>query len=91
MRNYSHKVSKEVMKQGGIKMKDIFDSKGNKLVDSKKLLESFNTMKMILTLKETENLVENILHDIRMKLDIDTNTVVKEFRELLESEYKPLN
>jgi len=91
MPNYLLKVFKEAMKQDGIKMKDIFDSKGNKLVDSKKMLESFNTMKMILTLKDTEKLVENILHDIRMKLDIDTNTVVNEFRQLLESEYKPLN
>lgn len=72
-------------------MKDIFDSKGNKLVDTKKLLESFNTMKMVLTLKDTENLVESILQDTRMKLDIDTNSVVKELRELLESEFKPIN
>ena len=72
-------------------MKDIFDSNGNVIVDTKKLLDSFNTMKMVLTLKETDELVDSILKDTRLKLDNDTNMVCIELRKMLEDCYKPEN
>ena len=70
-------------------MKDIYNSNGNVIVDTKKLIDSFNTMKMVLTLKETDELVEKIINDARRKLDDDTNMVCVELKQTLENCYKP--
>jgi hypothetical protein len=72
-------------------MKNIFDSDSNIIVDTKQLLDSFNTIKMVLTLKETDELVDSILNDTRRKLDSDTNNICIELRRMLEECYKPLD
>jgi hypothetical protein len=69
-------------------MKDIYNSNGDVIVDTKKLLDSFNTMKMVLTLKETDELVHKIVNDARRKLDNDTNMVCVQLKETLENTYK---
>ena len=44
---------------------------------------------MTLTLKESDELTEKIIMDIRRKLNIDTNQILNEVREQLENTYKP--
>jgi hypothetical protein len=48
-----------------------------------------DTIKMSLTLKETEELVEQILRDIQRKLNTDTFNIINDIREQLDATYKP--
>ena len=52
-------------------------------------VKGMESIKMTLTLKESDELTEKILLDIRRKLDIDTQQVINEIRDQLEKTYKP--
>jgi len=62
---------------------------GEELANIEELVKSMDSIKMTLTLKESDELTETILRDIRRKLTIDTNQVLNEVREQLEYTYKP--
>ena len=62
---------------------------GEELANIEELVKSMDSIKMTLTLKESDELTETILRDIRRKLTIDTNQVLNEIREQLEYTYKP--
>lgn len=62
---------------------------GEELANIEDLVKSMESIKMTLTLKESDELVEKILRDIIRKLNIDTNQIVNEVREQLENTYKP--
>ena len=64
---------------------------GEELANIEDLVKSMDIIKMTLTLKESDELVENILMDIRRKLNIDTTSILNEVREQLENTYKPQN
>jgi len=66
-----------------------YTNTGEELANIEDLVKSMEVIKMTLTLKESDELVENILMDIRRKLNIDTNQILNEVRELLENTYKP--
>ena len=53
------------------------------------LVKSMDIIKMSLTLKETEELVEHILRDIQRKLNTDTFNIINDIREQLDATYKP--
>jgi len=62
---------------------------GEELANIEELVKGMESIKMTLTLKESDELTETILRDIRRKLTIDTNQVLNEVREQLEYTYKP--
>ncbi len=62
---------------------------GEELANIEDLVKSMESIKMTLTLKESDELVEKILRDIIRKLNLDTNQIVNEVREQLENTYKP--
>ena len=62
---------------------------GEELVNIEELVKGMGSIKMTLTLKESDELTEKILLDIRRKLDIDTQQVINEIRDQLEKTYKP--
>lgn len=62
---------------------------GEELANIEELVKSMESIKMNLTLKETDELTEKILMDLRRKLTIDTNRILNNVRELLENTYKP--
>ena len=62
---------------------------GEELANIEELVKGMESIKMTLTLKESDELTEKILLDIRRKLDIDTQQVINEIREQLEETYKP--
>tara|TARA_Y100000356_G_scaffold40844_1_gene31769 strand:- start:169 stop:393 length:225 start_codon:yes stop_codon:yes gene_type:complete len=62
---------------------------GEELANIEELVQGMDTIKMTLTLKESDELVEKILMDIRRKLNVDTNSIINEVREQLENTYKP--
>ena len=62
---------------------------GEELANIEELVKGMESIKMTLTLKESDELTEKILMDIRRKLDIDTQQVINEIREQLEETYKP--
>tara|TARA_R100000278_G_scaffold60623_1_gene49357 strand:- start:185 stop:406 length:222 start_codon:yes stop_codon:yes gene_type:complete len=64
---------------------------GEELANIEELVQGMDTIKMTLTLKESDELVEKILMDIRRKLNVDTNSIINEVREQLENTYKPQN
>ena len=57
---------------------------GEELANIEDLVKSMDSIKMTLTLKETDELTEKILMDIRRKLNCDTNSIINEVREQLE-------
>ena len=59
------------------------------MVNIEDLVKSMEVIKMTLTLKESDELTEKIIMDIRRKLNIDTNQILNEVREQLENTYKP--
>ena len=62
---------------------------GEEMVNIEDLVKSMESIKMTLTLKETDELTEKILMDIRRKLNVDTTQIINEVREQLENTYKP--
>lgn len=62
---------------------------GEELANIEELVKGMESIKMTLTLKESDELTEKILLDIRRKLDIDTQQVINEIRDQLEETYKP--
>ena len=62
---------------------------GEELANIEELVKGMESIKMTLTLKESDELKEKILLDIRRKLDIDTQQVINEIRDQLEETYKP--
>ena len=62
---------------------------GEELANIEELVKGMESIKMTLTLKESDELTEKILLDIRRKLDIDTQQVINEIRDQLEKTYKP--
>tara|TARA_Y100000401_G_C8176147_1_gene151658 strand:+ start:189 stop:410 length:222 start_codon:yes stop_codon:yes gene_type:complete len=64
---------------------------GEELANIEELVQGMDTIKMTLTLKESDELVEKILMDIRRKLNVDTNSIINEVREQLENTYKTQN
>tara|TARA_R100000278_G_scaffold64247_1_gene51724 strand:+ start:472 stop:696 length:225 start_codon:yes stop_codon:yes gene_type:complete len=62
---------------------------GEEMVNIEDLVKSMESIKMTLTLKETDELTEKILMDIRRKLNCDTNSIINEVRKQLEDTYKP--
>ena len=64
---------------------------GEELANIEELVQGMDTIKMTLTLKESDELVEKILMDIRRKLNVDTNSIINEVREQLENTYKSQN
>jgi len=66
-----------------------YTTTGEELANIEELVKSMDSIKMTLTLKESDELTETILRDIRRKLTIDTNQVLNEVREQLEYTYKP--
>lgn len=66
-----------------------YTTTGEELANIEELVKSMESIKMTLTLKESDELTETILRDIRRKLTIDTNQVLNEVREQLEYTYKP--
>lgn len=59
------------------------------MVNIEDLVKSMEVIKMTLTLKESDELVETIITDVRRKLNIDTNQILDEVRRQLEETYKP--
>jgi hypothetical protein len=62
---------------------------GEELANIEELVKSMDTIKMTLTLKETDELVDKILMDIRRKLNSDTLDIINEVRTQLQKTYKP--
>ena len=62
---------------------------GEEMVNIEDLVKSMESIKMTLTLKESDELTEKILMDIRRKLNVDTTQIINEVREQLENTYKP--
>jgi hypothetical protein len=62
---------------------------GEELANIEELVKSMDTIKMTLTLKETDELVDKILTDIRRKLNSDTLDIINEVRTQLQKTYKP--
>ena len=62
---------------------------GEELANIEELVKGMESIKMTLTIKESDELTEKILLDIRRKLDIDTQQVINEIRDQLEKTYKP--
>ena len=62
---------------------------GEEMVDIDSIVQSLEVMAKTLTLKETDELVEKILTDIRRKLNEDTYSIINEVRDLLEKTYSP--
>lgn len=62
---------------------------GEELANIEELVKGMESIKMTLTLKETDELTEKILMDIRRKLNCDTTQIINEVREQLENTYKP--
>tara|TARA_Y100000289_G_C3826437_1_gene101335 strand:- start:86 stop:310 length:225 start_codon:yes stop_codon:yes gene_type:complete len=62
---------------------------GEELANIEDLVKSMESIKMTLTLKESDELRDKILSDIRRKLNVDTLQIINEVRVQLESTYKP--
>ena len=62
---------------------------GEEMVNIEDLVKSMESIKMTLTLKESDELTEKILMDIRRKLNVDTLQIINEVRRQLEDTYKP--
>ena len=76
--------------KGEKKMKKLnYTITGEELANIEDLVKSMESIKMTLTLKESDELTEKIVNDIRRKLNIDTNQILNEVREQLENTYKP--
>ena len=66
-----------------------YTNTGELIANIDELVKSMDTIKMSLTLKETEELVEKILTDIQRKLNTDTFNIINDIREQLDATYKP--
>ncbi len=66
-----------------------YTNTGELIANIEELVKSMDTIKMSLTLKETEELVEKILTDIQRKLNTDTFNIINDIREQLDATYKP--
>ena len=66
-----------------------YTNTGELIANIDELVKSMDTIKMSLTLKETEELVEQILRDIQRKLNTDTFNIINDIREQLDATYKP--
>jgi len=66
-----------------------YTNTGELIANIDELVKSMDTIKMSLTLKETEELVEHILRDIQRKLNTDTFNIINDIREQLDATYKP--
>ena len=66
-----------------------YTNTGELIANIEELVKSMDTIKMSLTLKETEELVEKILIDIQRKLNTDTFNIINDIREQLDATYKP--
>lgn len=66
-----------------------YTNTGEELANIEDLVKSMEIIKMTLTLKESDELVEKMLIDIRRKLNIDTNQILDDVRQQLEETYKP--
>jgi len=62
---------------------------GEEMINIEDLVKSMESIKMTLTLKESDELTEKILMDIRRKLNVDTLQIINEVRRQLEDTYKP--
>jgi hypothetical protein len=73
-----------------LKMKKLhYTNTGELIANIDELVKSMDIIKMSLTLKETEELVEQILRDIQRKLNTDTFNIINDIREQLDATYKP--
>ena len=66
-----------------------YTNTGELIANIDELVKSMVIIKMSLTLKETEELVEHILRDIQRKLNTDTFNIINDIREQLDATYKP--
>jgi len=66
-----------------------YTNTGELIANIDELVKSMEIIKMSLTLKETEELVEHILRDIQRKLNTDTFNIINDIREQLDATYKP--
>lgn len=66
-----------------------YTNTGELIANIDELVKSMDIIKMSLTLKETEELVEHILRDIQRKLNTDTFNIINDIREQLDATYKP--
>ncbi len=66
-----------------------YTNTGELIANIEELVKSMDTIKMSLTLKETEELVEKILTDIQRKLNTDTFNIINDIRVQLDATYKP--
>ena len=66
-----------------------YTNTGELIANIDELVKSMEIIKMSLTLKETEELVEQILRDIQRKLNTDTFNIINDIREQLDATYKP--
>ena len=64
---------------------------GTDIVMVKELVQAMDTIKVHLTLKETDELKDKILKDIERKLNLDTNQIISNIEEQLDKTYKPEN
>ena len=59
------------------------------IVNVKELVQAMDTIKIHLTLKETDELKDKILKDIERKENLNTNQVLSNIEKQLDNTYKP--
>jgi len=59
------------------------------IVNVKELVQAMDTIKIHLTLKETDELKDKILKDIERKENLNTNQVLSNIEKQLDDTYKP--
>lgn len=59
------------------------------IVNVKELVQAMDTIKVHLTLKETDELKDKVLKDIERKLNLDTHQILLDVEEQLDETYKP--
>tara|TARA_Y100000004_G_C8605375_1_gene282391 strand:+ start:274 stop:507 length:234 start_codon:yes stop_codon:yes gene_type:complete len=62
---------------------------GVDIVNVKELVQAMDTIKVHLTLKETDELKDKVLKDIERKLNLDTHQILGNVEEQLDKTYKP--
>ncbi len=62
---------------------------GTDIVHVKELTQAMNTIKVHLTLKETDELKDKILKDIERKENLNTHQILLNIEEQLDKTYKP--
>lgn len=62
---------------------------GTDIVNVKELVQAMDTIKVHLTLKETDELKDLLLKDIERKLNLDTHQILIDVENQLDETYKP--